>query len=131
MRPADVIHEGVKRKAACLIIGMDQAPVPFQDTPGSYHDVVGDLHHPPRSRLEDLTGSMYVIAGEAGDKQHIVGYQHAPGPDLRREKVGGHEHVHVETDEFPPSRGLLPLRGRWDAMTLENVPDRLVTDRVT
>src|SRR5437016_3327128 len=37
----------------------------------------------------------------------------------------------METDELPPGRGLLPLRGRWDAVTLEDVAHGLIAHRVS
>src|SRR5712691_6156543 len=36
----------------------------------------------------------------------------------------------MDADELPPRHGLLPLRGRWDAVVFENVPYRLVTDGI-
>jgi hypothetical protein len=55
-------------------------------------------------------------------------YQPAPTPYLGGEKVGGHEDIHVDMDEFPPGCGLLALRGRGDPVAFQDVPHRLVTD---
>src|SRR5215813_9082841 len=36
----------------------------------------------------------------------------------------------MHTDELTPGRGLLPLRSRWDAVTLEDVAHGLIAQRV-
>ena len=36
----------------------------------------------------------------------------------------------MDTDERLPGQGLLPCRRWWDTMALEDVADRLVTDRI-
>lgn len=56
--------------------------------------------------------------------------QSKPAPHLAVEEAGRPQHRHVAADEFPPDHGLLALRSREDAMTLEDIPHRLVTNRV-
>jgi hypothetical protein len=46
------------------------------------------------------------------------------------EKVRGQQHVEVETDTLSPRGRLLALWGRRNTMTLEDVPNGLITDRI-
>jgi hypothetical protein len=46
------------------------------------------------------------------------------------EKVRGQQHIHVETDELSPGRGLLALGGWEQPLAFQDVPHRLVADTI-
>jgi hypothetical protein len=56
--------------------------------------------------------------------------QPKPTPHFAGEEVGGPQHVHMHTDELAPRHGLFALRSWWDAVTFQDVADRLGTDRI-
>src|SRR5207249_3111526 len=62
-------------------------------------------------------------------KQHVVRYQTTQRPDLGREEVGSYQHIQMRPDTLLPRGRRLPLWSRRDAMALENIAHRLVTDR--
>src|SRR4029453_11929646 len=68
---------------------------------------------------------------EGAKRREGKDHQPPPRPYLTGEEVGGHEHVHMETDEFPPGHALLPLRSWWYAVTLEDVAHSLIAHRVS
>src|SRR5262252_10664060 len=72
---------------------------------------------------------LHFPAAQMEEKQDIIRHEPAQRPDLSGEEVGRHEDVHVCPDELLPGGGGLAL-WRWrDAMALEDVAHRLVTDR--
>src|SRR5207249_5663410 len=62
-------------------------------------------------------------------KQHVVRYQTTQRPDLGREEVGSYQHIQMRPDTLLPRGRRLPLWSRRDAMALEDIAHRLVTDR--
>jgi len=60
------------------------------------------------------------------------GRDHAPkpAPHLTGEEVHGQQDVAMETDELPPRHGLFALRGRWNAMTFQDIAHRLGANRI-
>jgi len=78
------------------------------------------------------------VSGDAGEgntpgvevekEEDVVGNKTTPGQDLNGEEVCSGKDGHMGADEFLPTRVLAALR-RWrDAMTLQNVSDRLIRD---
>src|SRR5207244_10060397 len=51
-------------------------------------------------------------------------------PDLGREEVGGHQHLHMRADELLPGGGRPAFWSGRNTMTFEDVAHGLVTDRV-
>ena len=76
------------------------------------------------------SSDMDFPACQVNKEQHVVRHQPSSRPHLGREKVRRHQPLHVRADELVPGGGLLALWSRWDAMTLQDVADRLVADRV-
>ena len=71
---------------------------------------------------------LHFPAAQMDEKQDVIRHQPPQGPDLGGEEVSRHEHVHMRADELFPRRGSLAL-WRWrNAMALEDVPHRLITD---
>jgi hypothetical protein len=64
------------------------------------------------------------------DTEEGSDHQREPRPHLAGEEVGGHEHVHMDTDELLLGHGGLALRDRGDAVTLEDIAHRLVADAI-
>jgi hypothetical protein len=62
------------------------------------------------------------------EKKEVRNRQSKPRPYFMLKKVGGEQHVQVETDKFSPSHSLFALWGRGNAVAFEDVPHRLVTD---
>ena len=54
-----------------------------------------------------------------------------PAPHLTGEEVRRQQDIEVETDEFVPRGGRLPLWRWWNAMMLEDIPYALVAERVS
>src|SRR5215510_7439137 len=63
-------------------------------------------------------------------KQDVIRYEPPQCPDLGGEEVGRDQHVQMRADKLLPRSRRLPLWGWWEAVALENVPHRLVTDRI-
>src|SRR2546426_5736052 len=76
------------------------------------------------------TSHMDLAGAKVDKKQDVVRYQPTQRPDLGREEVGGHQHLHMRADELLPGGGRLAF-WRWgNAMAFEDVAHGLVTDRV-
>ena len=81
--------------------------------------------------MQPQLNGMTLVSAKMEKTQEIREQQAQAVPDLTMAKVRGEQYIQVETDKLPPSYGLLSLSSKWNTMTLEDVPDRLVTDRVT
>src|SRR5437879_328470 len=75
------------------------------------------------------TSHMDLPTPKVNEKQDVVRYQPAQGPDLGGEEIRRHEDVHMHADELFPRGGRLALWRRWDAVAFEDVAHRLRTDR--
>ncbi len=64
------------------------------------------------------------------EKQHVVGHQSARREHLRGEEVGPDQQRQVDPDECRPSCRALAFWCRRQAMTLQDVADRLIADLV-
>src|SRR5262249_41885968 len=74
------------------------------------------------------TSHMDLPTPKVNEKQDVVRDQPAQGPDLGSEEIRRHEDVHMRADELFPRGSALAL-WRWrDAMALEDIAHRLVTD---
>src|SRR5712691_1065233 len=73
---------------------------------------------------------MHLPAPQVDEKQNIIRHEPAQRPDLGREKVGGYQHIQMRTEKLLPRGRRLALWGRRNAMALEDVAHRLVTDRI-
>src|SRR5439155_20827468 len=69
-------------------------------------------------------------AAKRDEKQHVVRHQPAQRPDLGREEVGGHQHLHMRADELLRGGGRPAFWSGRNTMTFEDVAHGLVTDRV-
>src|SRR5262249_1471952 len=57
-------------------------------------------------------------------------HQPSPPPRLGREEACGAQHSQMDADKLPPGEGLCAFRGWRDAMALEDVADRLITNGI-
>jgi hypothetical protein len=64
------------------------------------------------------------------EKQHVVGHQPAQREHLRGEEVGPDQQRQVDPDECRPGCRALAFWCRRQAMTLQDVADRLIADLV-
>src|SRR3989475_4849280 len=108
---------------------MDQILPWRQKTPLLHRHVTSHLYHPCFIGMRRDTSHRNLTTAQMQEKQDIIGHEPAQGPDLSGEEVRRHEDVHVRADKLLPRRGRLALRGRRDAMALEDVAHRLRTDR--
>jgi len=70
------------------------------------------------------------VTTEGGEKEEGRDHETHPTPYYTGKEVGGSQHIQVETDILPPGHGLLPFWRVGNAVTLENIPYRLVTDGI-
>jgi hypothetical protein len=75
-------------------------------------------------------GDVHPAALEMDEKQHVVGHQPAQREHLRGEEVGPDQQRQVDPDECRPSCRALAFWCRRQAMTLQDVADRLIADLV-
>src|SRR5919197_5149371 len=75
-------------------------------------------------------GNMDFPGAKLDKEQDVIRDQPTQRPHLRSEEVGGDEHMHVRADELLPRGGRLPFWGWWDAMPLQNIAHRLITDGI-
>jgi hypothetical protein len=72
------------------------------------------------------------LATTTWDETQQEGRDHKPkpAPRLTGEEVCSQQDVAMETDELSPRYGLFALRGRWDAVTFQDVAHRLGANRI-
>jgi hypothetical protein len=73
---------------------------------------------------------MALITVKAHEGEDSRDEQPETGPHIAGEELGSSQDSHMDTDELPPGQGFLPFRGRWEAVPLENIPHRLVAERI-
>src|SRR5882672_6354386 len=78
--------------------------------------------HPPHS--------VYWVTANMDKTAEVSDHQLTPHPRLAGEKVGGHQHIHVDTGELSPSRGLLAFGGWGKSMAFQDIPHRLVAEAI-
>src|SRR5262245_34262769 len=88
-----------------------------------------DRSHPLHLPMQPQLSGMTLVSTKTEETREGRDQQAKPVPDRTSEKVRGEQYIHVETDKLPPSYGLLSLSSRWNTMTLEDVPNSLITDR--
>jgi hypothetical protein len=74
---------------------------------------------------------MDLPAREMDKKQHVIRHETGLRPDFGSEEVRRHEHIHVRANELLPRGRRFTFWSRWNAMAFQDVPDGLVTDRVS
>src|SRR5207245_2830238 len=100
------------------------------EAPFLHRHVAGHLDHPRLIGMRRHASHMDFPARQMNKEEDVISHQASRRPHLGSEEVGGHEDVHVRADELLPYRGRLAF-WRWrDTMALENIPHRLVTDRI-
>src|SRR6266487_4053481 len=125
------VDELLKGRTIFPVSVMDQVLPGRQEAPLLHRDVTGDLPHPRLLGMRRDPSDLHFPCAKPDKKQDVIGYESPQRPDFSSEEVSRHEDVHVCADELLPRRGRLAF-WRWrDTMALENVPYRLVTDRVT
>src|SRR6266581_256461 len=125
------VDELLKGRTIFPISVMDEVLPGRQEAPLLHRKVTGDLPHPRLIGMRCDASDMHFPCAKPDKKQDVIGDESPQRPDFSREEVSRHEDVHVRADELLPRRGRLAFWRWWDTMALENVPSRLVTDRVT
>src|SRR5215470_12737467 len=109
---------------------MDEVLPGSQEAPLFHGHIPRDLDHPALVRMWGHPSHVHLPAGEVDKKQHVIRHQPSCRPDLGGEEVGGDQHIHMRTDKLFPRSRLLALGGWEDAVALQNVAHRLVTNSV-
>src|SRR5262249_25710969 len=73
---------------------------------------------------------MDLSAAQMDEKEDVIGYQPTPRPHLSSEEVRRDQEIEVCADKLLPRGGALAFWRRRDTVTLEDVPHRLVADRI-
>src|SRR6266851_5076143 len=118
----------LKRGAELCVTVMDQILPGSQEAPLFHRHVADHLDHPRLIGMRRHAGSMDSPTAQVEEKQHVVCHEPAQCPDLGGEEVRGHEDIHVRPDELFPRGGGLTLWRWWNAMPLQDVAHRLITD---
>src|SRR5262249_60888476 len=95
---------------------MDEVVPRSQEAPLFHRHVTSDLDHPCLIGMRRHASYMDPPTAQMEEKQHVVCHQSAQRPDLGREEISGHEHVHVRTNKLLPRGGRLALWCRRDTM---------------
>src|SRR5712691_4308048 len=87
--------------------------------------------HPPHLVIQRHAHDTRIITSKGDPTEEARYHQPPPAPHLTVEEVRGQQDIEMETDELVPGGGLLPLWCWWNAMMLEDIPDALITNRVS
>ncbi len=90
--------------------------------------VPSHLLHPLLVRVDGDPGDFHLAALEMDKEQHVVGHQSAQREDLHCEKVGACQNRQVNPNECRPGRRVLARRCGRQAVTAQNIADRLIRD---
>src|SRR5262249_8862859 len=90
----------------------------------------GDQQHPRLTDQGYPTRAICLVTTEGDEKEEGRNHETHPTPHCTGKEVGGSEHIQVETDRLPPGHGPLPFWRGGNAVTLEDIPYRLVTDAI-
>src|SRR5215510_11098047 len=134
---AAVIREGARRnrmaqdpsgdeEGPCGHCYLDQPP-PSLDA--SMHiESLQKGQYPPHAMIQCHTHGTHVATTTLDEIQQNSDHAPQPAPYLIGEEVGGQQDVAMDTDELLPRHRLFALRGRWDAVTFQDVAHGLSAD---
>ncbi len=116
------------REVAVTVV--EQVLAGRKETDVGHCDVPCHLRHPDIVGVPRQPGDVDSTRCDVDEEEHVVRHEAGLRPDLRREEVGGCEHVHVCSYELLPRRGLLAVWRRRNPMALQHVPDGLIAHDV-
>src|SRR6266571_6959498 len=73
---------------------------------------------------------MCPVTTDMEERAQIREHECKPTPDRTPEKVRGPQHSKMDTDELLPGQGFCALWSRGNAVTFEDIADRLVADHI-
>src|SRR6266853_1782192 len=129
-RDPSCVNDLLKGWAIFSVPIMDQVLPGRQATPILHRDVARHLHHPGFIRMWCHPRDLDLSAPQMDEEEDVVRHQPPQRPDLSGEKVRRDQHLHMRADELFPRRGGLALWRRGEAMALQDVAHRLVTEGV-
>src|SRR4051794_28373485 len=92
--------------------------------------IAGHLRHPGFGGVSRNAGEGNTPRIQVDKKEDVIRNETTPGEDLNGEEVCSGKDGHMGADEVLPT-GVLAAFWRWrDAMTFQNVSDRLIGDRM-
>ena len=103
---------------------MDQIPLPNKQTIDGIALVPADLAHPQSVGLSSNPSDLHTSAGQVDEEQHHEALQSATSPYFHGEEVRRDQQFPVAAQGLLPVRLTVPLRGRLDAMFLQDIGDR-------
>ncbi len=92
--------------------------------------VPGDLLHPRLIGMNGDPGDIHPAALEMDEEQNVVGHQPAQRQHLGREEVSSRQQRQVSPNESRPRGRALALRRRRQAVTPQDIADRLIRNLV-
>ena len=76
-------------------------------------DIAHDLCHPFLMRIQSDSCDENLTCAQMEEEKNIVGDQAETEPHFRGKEIGGHQYMHVASDELTPGRFLPSLGNRW------------------
>src|SRR4029434_9524942 len=95
-----IINDLLKCSTEHGVAVMDEVLAVGQKSPLLHGHVAGHLDHPCPVGMWGDPSHMHLPAAQMDEKQDVIRHESAQRPDLRGEKVGRHEDIHVRTDEL-------------------------------
>src|SRR5262245_52329703 len=86
--------------------------------------------YPPGVMMQCHTHGTHVATATLDETQQDRDHDPQPAPYLIGEEVGGQQDVEMGTGELLPCHSLFALRGRWDAVTFQDVTHCLSADYI-
>jgi hypothetical protein len=118
---SSVLQHDSKRIGVLAVAVNDNESLPVDEPIEGIGQVSSDLHHPFRVRIRRGPGEVHASAGKLNDHENVERDQSAQAPHLDGEEVGGGDAVPVSLDKCLPRHPTPSLRGRIDAVLLEEV----------
>jgi hypothetical protein len=101
-----------------------------QEAPLLHGHITGHLDYPRLIGMGCHASHMDFPTAQVDEEEDVVGYQSAQCPHFGGEEISRHQHLHVRADELLPRRGLFTLRCWGNIVSLQDVADGLITNRI-
>jgi hypothetical protein len=135
-RQRDSLHsrrfDGLMKRGVELAVSIVNEGLSLrEEAPGAHGHVPRDLDHPALVGMRCRAHHMDLPATQMDEVEDITGDEPVSGLHLSREKVRGHQYIHIRADLLFPCRALLAFGSGWDPMAFQEIAHGLVTDGVS